>query len=44
MPVALVTPRPTPEQIGNMHHQAHAECFIANSVRTEVVTEMVIAG
>lgn len=36
--------RPTPEQIGKMHHQAHAECFIANSVRTEVVTEMVIAG
>jgi organic hydroperoxide reductase OsmC/OhrA len=27
---------PSREQIAQMHHQAHEECFIANSVRTEV--------
>ena len=29
--------RPTPEQIADMHHLAHQECFIANSVLTEIV-------
>ena len=28
--------RPTSEQIADMHHLAHQECFIANSVLTEV--------
>jgi organic hydroperoxide reductase OsmC/OhrA len=28
---------PTPDQIASMHHLAHQECFIANSVLTEVV-------
>lgn len=28
--------QPSREQIAQMHHQAHEECFIANSVRTEV--------
>lgn len=27
---------PTREQVDRMHHLAHEECFIANSVRTEV--------
>ncbi len=27
---------PTPEQIADMHHLAHKECFIANSVLTEI--------
>ncbi len=27
------------EQVARMHAEAHAECFIANSVRTEVVVE-----
>lgn len=27
---------PTRAQLDQMHHQAHDECFIANSVRTEV--------
>ncbi|AFT69113.1 putative redox protein [Alloalcanivorax dieselolei B5] len=31
--------RPSPEQIEKLHHLAHDECFIANSVRTEVMTE-----
>ena len=32
--------QPTREQIEKMHHQAHQQCFIANSVKTEVVTEI----
>ena len=28
--------RPTPAEHAEMHHEAHAECFIANSVKTEV--------
>jgi organic hydroperoxide reductase OsmC/OhrA len=31
---------PTPEQIAELHHLAHQECFIANSV----ITEIVVAG
>ena len=27
---------PTLEEVNEMHHHAHAECFIANSVKTEV--------
>ena len=27
---------PTDDEIAVMHHEAHAECFIANSVKTEV--------
>ena len=30
---------PTLEQIDRMHHQSHDECFIANSVKTEVICE-----
>ena len=32
---------PEREQIEKMHHRAHRQCFIANSVNTEVVTEIV---
>ncbi len=32
---------PTREEIDQMHHAAHAECFIANSVKTEVRCEPV---
>jgi len=34
--------RPTPEEADHLHHEAHEECFIANSVTTEVVVEEVI--
>jgi len=34
---------PTPQQIEQMHHEAHEECFIANSVKTEVRCEPVYA-
>ncbi|MDH5345161.1 MAG: OsmC family protein [Gammaproteobacteria bacterium] len=32
---------PDREQLEKLHHHAHELCFIANSVRTEVVTEIV---
>lgn len=32
---------PTREQVEHMHHRAHEECFIANSVKTEVRCEPV---
>lgn len=35
---------PTREQHEAMHHSAHDQCFIANSVRTEVRCEPVLAG
>jgi organic hydroperoxide reductase OsmC/OhrA len=30
---------PTPEERDHLHHQAHETCFIANSVKTEIVVE-----
>ena len=33
------TRRPTPEQEKALHHDAHAQCFISNSVKTEVVVQ-----
>ena len=36
--------QPTLEQIANMHHEAHDECFIANSVKTEVRCEPQMAA
>lgn len=35
---------PTREQIDQLHHEAHEECFIANSVRTELHCEPVYAS
>jgi organic hydroperoxide reductase OsmC/OhrA len=31
--------QPTPQQVQALHHRAHEECFIANSVKTEVRVE-----
>jgi organic hydroperoxide reductase OsmC/OhrA len=31
--------RPTEEELAAIHHEAHAECFIASSLRAEVVVE-----
>lgn len=31
--------RPSPSELLELHHRAHAECFIANSVKTEVRCE-----
>jgi len=30
-------PRPTAEEITEMHHEAHEGCYIANSIKSEVV-------
>lgn len=30
---------PTQQEIDHMHHEAHMECFIANSVKTEICCE-----
>ncbi len=32
---------PNIEQLTKMHHLSHENCFIANSVKTEVVTEII---
>ena len=34
--------RPEPEQLHELHHRAHAACFIANSVKTEVLCEPIL--
>jgi organic hydroperoxide reductase OsmC/OhrA len=31
--------QPTAEQLVELPHRAHEECFIANSVKTEIVIE-----
>lgn len=33
---------PTLEKLEKIHHQSHNQCFIANSVKTEVVVEVVL--
>jgi organic hydroperoxide reductase OsmC/OhrA len=35
--------RPTPAEEEKLHHQAHEQCFIANSVKTEVVVQPIPA-
>jgi len=32
--------QPSKEQVIKMHHQSHTQCFIANSVKTNVITEI----
>ncbi|MCG7495659.1 OsmC family protein [Vibrio sp. Of7-15] len=34
--------QPSLQQLEKMHHQSHQNCFIANSVKTEVVTEIIL--
>ena len=34
--------QPTEEEVDQLHHIAHEECFIANSVKTEVVVEQAL--
>lgn len=33
---------PTPDELRDLHHRAHAACYIANSVKTEVLCEPVV--
>lgn len=30
---------PSPEDLERLHHRAHEQCFIANSIRTEVIVQ-----
>lgn len=34
--------RPSPQELQDLHHRAHASCYIANSVKTEVLCEPVL--
>ena len=36
--------RPTPAQEEHLHHQAHEQCFIANSIKTEGVVNPIKPG
>jgi organic hydroperoxide reductase OsmC/OhrA len=31
--------QPTEEELAHLHHQAHEDCFIANSIKSEIVCE-----
>jgi len=42
--VFVRSPMPTRSDIESMHHKAHAECFIANSVKSEVHCEPILAA
>jgi organic hydroperoxide reductase OsmC/OhrA len=35
--IAFAGTAPPADELGHLHHQAHEECFIANSLRTEIV-------
>ena len=35
--------KPTIAQLEKIHHQSHQQCFIANSVKTEIMTEIMTA-
>ncbi len=37
--IAFAGKKPTADELAALHHEAHARCFIANSVTTEVVVE-----
>ena len=37
--IAFADPQPSAEAIAALHHTAHDKCFIANSIRAEVVVE-----
>jgi organic hydroperoxide reductase OsmC/OhrA len=37
--IVFAEAQPSPEQLDALHHAAHEMCFIANSVKTEVVVE-----
>lgn len=37
--IGFVGPAPSEEELAALHHEAHERCFIANSLKTEVVVE-----
>ena len=41
--VAFAGKKPTPEQFNELHEKTHQRCYIANSVKTEVIVDARIA-
>ena len=41
--VTFAGAKPTAEQFTRLHHDTHERCFIANSVKTEIVVEPRVA-
>ena len=37
--IAFAGRRPSPDELAALHHEAHERCFIANSLKTEIVVE-----
>jgi organic hydroperoxide reductase OsmC/OhrA len=37
--IAFAGHQPTPGELDRLHHEAHEKCFIANSLRSEIVVE-----
>lgn len=37
--IAFAGPPPTAAELDALHHEAHEECYVANSLRTEIVVE-----
>jgi organic hydroperoxide reductase OsmC/OhrA len=42
--IAFAGAAPDPAELDRLHHEAHDRCFIANSLRTEVVVEAAPSG
>ena len=40
--IAFAGASPSPEDLDSLHHAAHEECFIANSLKSEIVVEPVV--
>ena len=37
--IAWIERTPSPEELAELHHAAHEQCFISNSIKTEVVVD-----
>jgi organic hydroperoxide reductase OsmC/OhrA len=37
--ITYAGPAPSPEELQRLHHEAHEQCFISNSVKTEITVE-----
>ena len=42
--IAYVGARPTPDQEAKLHHDAHEQCYIAQSVKSEILVQPVAVG
>jgi organic hydroperoxide reductase OsmC/OhrA len=37
--IAFAGREPSPEEVAALHHEAHEKCFIANSLRSEILVD-----